>query len=128
MRRRVVGLLWRRRASAGAADVVHAEEPRGVASVVIGHGRCGRVSQPSEFGHEAADSVILSGDRLACGAKSAFAIGDLDFGGLAALLRLTYYAAPFVDFCAGCEWHHDLITWLLCRGPLHSSILGGMGS
>jgi hypothetical protein len=29
----------------------------------------------------------LGGDRLACGAKSAFAIGELDFGGLAALLR-----------------------------------------
>jgi hypothetical protein len=45
-------------------------------------------AQPSDFGREPADSVILCGDRLACGAESAFAIGELDFGGLAAPLRL----------------------------------------
>ena len=60
-------------------------------------------------------SAILSGDGLACGAESAFAIGELGFGGLAALLRLAYYAAQFVDLCSGCEWHHDLITSFLCR-------------
>ena len=87
-------------------------------SIVIGHGRCGCVSQSSDFGHEPADSAILCGDRLACGAESAFAIGELDFGGLAALLRLAYYAAQFVDLCAGCEWHHDVIASFLCRGPL----------
>lgn len=47
-----------------------------------------------------------------CGAESAFAIGELDLGGLAALLRLAYRAAQFVDWCAGYEWHHDLITSL----------------
>jgi hypothetical protein len=74
-----------------------------------------RVSQTSDFGCKPADSAILFGDRLACGAESAFAIGQPDFGGLAALLRLAYCAAHFVDLCAGCEWHHDLITSLLCR-------------
>ncbi len=54
-----------RRASAGTADAVHVEEPRGVASVAIGHGQCGGVSQPSDFGHEPADSAVLCGDRLA---------------------------------------------------------------
>jgi hypothetical protein len=78
----------RRRASAGTADSVDAEELRGVASIISGHGRCVRVSQSSDFGCKPADSAILCGDRLACGAESAFAIGELDFGGLATLLKL----------------------------------------
>ncbi len=102
------------RASAGTADAVHAEEPPGIASIITGHGRCGRVSQSSDFGCKPADSAILSGDRLADGAESAFAIGKLDFGGLAALLRLAYRAAQVVDFRAGCEWHHDLAA-IGCR-------------
>ena len=89
------------RGSAGTAAAVYAEKPLGVASVVVGHGRCGRVSQSSDFGHQPIHSAILRGDRLACDAESAFAIGELDFGGLTAVLRLTYCAAQFVDGCAG---------------------------
>ena len=106
------------RASAGTADAVHAEEPPGVASIISGHDRCGRVSQSSDFGCKPADSAILRGDRLACGAESALAIGELDFGGLAALLRLVYCAAQLVDLCAGCEWRNDLSTPLLVSRPL----------
>ena len=105
-----------KRVSAGAADAVDVEEPRGVAEVVIGQGRCGGVSQSSDFGHEPADSAILCGDRLACGAESAFAIGELDFGGLAALFSLGYYAAQFVDLRPGCGWHHDVIASLSVLG------------
>ena len=87
-------------------------------SLINGYGLCGRVSQSSDFGCKPADSAILRGDRLACGAESAFAIGELDFGGLAALLRLAYCAAQFVDFRAEWEWHHGLITSLLGCGLL----------
>jgi len=83
-----LGFCGGRRASAGAADAVHGEEPHGVASVLVGHAQCGRISQSSDFGCKPADSAILCGDRLACGAESAFAIGELDFGGLATLLKL----------------------------------------
>src|SRR5271166_2461752 len=50
--------------------------------------RRAHAAQSSEFGPEPADLVILRGDRLARGAESAFTIGELDFGPLAALLRL----------------------------------------
>jgi hypothetical protein len=43
----------------------------------------------------------LRGDRLACGAESAFAIGELDFGGSAALLRLAYARRSSSIFAPG---------------------------
>jgi hypothetical protein len=66
----------------------------------------------------------LSGDHSACGAESAFTIGELDFGGLVALLKLAYCPAQFDDLCAGCEWHHDQITSLLFRGLLGRALIG----
>jgi hypothetical protein len=110
------GFFGGRRASVGTAVAVYAQDLPGVASIIIGHGRCRRVPQ-----------AILRGDRSACGTESAFAIGELDFGGLAALLGLAYRAAQFVDFRAGCEWHHDLITsLLLCRGLSQSVLRCGL--
>ncbi|MGB8209033.1 MAG: hypothetical protein WCF69_15765 [Mycobacterium sp.] len=40
-------------------------------------------------------------------AKLAFAIGELDFCGLAAPLRFAQCAAQFVDLYAGRDWHHE---------------------
>jgi len=58
----------------------------------------GCISQPSDFDREPAASAIWCSDGVARGAESAFAIGELDFGGVAALLIVVCYAAQFVGF------------------------------
>ena len=69
--------------------------------------RCGRATQSSDLGRQPGDSVILCCDRLVRRAKLAFAIGELDFCGLAAPLRFAQYAAQFIDLYAGRDWHHE---------------------
>ncbi|MGZ5393073.1 MAG: hypothetical protein ACXWD3_14870, partial [Mycobacterium sp.] len=61
---------------------------REVERVGVEYGRCSRAPQPREFGIHSADTVILGSNRLACSAELPFSIGELEFGGLAALLRL----------------------------------------
>ena len=80
--------LWEERTQGRSALDGALEKVREVERVRVDYGRCHRAPQAREFGRHFADTVILVSNRLACGTELAFAIGELVFGGLAALLRL----------------------------------------